>query len=195
MNNKILGISVLLFCFCSCTNNHSSIVELINLEEWENATVDTIIRKTRLDTIVFYREGTPPLPSEYGDSIYTFESLLRNHLSIRGELLKELKKNPLFETADYIYIEENQGYRVSGYERYFVLYQEHGIKYVYRYNKSKNFFNIRKSGDENSRDNHAGDTILHDVQGDIFSGMDIVTHIKKNKSNKLIYTIRYAYFD
>ncbi|NDV60163.1 hypothetical protein [Bacteroides sp. 519] len=197
MVGKVLKIFFLFLCFCfnSCVNNNNSIIGLIDLQKWEDITVNTIVDKLRLDTIVYYKEGSPPLSPEYGDSIYTFESLFRKDLSLRKEFLKQLKENPIFETAKYIYIQESCGSGGAAYIKTFAVFQKRGVRYEFIYNTDKQCFEINEYHPDYNYENFIGDTILHEMEHDLYSQFNIITLIDKDKKNFLTYKLKYAYFD
>lgn len=164
------------------------ISDLIDIDEWNLVTMQSLNEKLHLDTILKYNKEVPPLLADDNKTIvrdYEHEILLK--LSFREKIMKIFQEQQILSNEKSICIREHQGYTVEGYVQSFTLFEEENAKYHLKYNRDTDSFRITIL---NYHADYLDEYVFYsEIENGRLIGLEIFTLIKKVGKNKLSYEI------
>lgn len=190
MKKQLLAYFLCCIFFHSCENisNQSTIVELIDLDEWNANTITILKNKMQWDTIQYIDDNIPPFISD-GVMIRSFDDDMKRILSIREKEITAMKEQ-LFPSHEQetLYIYESQGFNNEGYCKYFlVLQNECDSSYRFTYNAAVDSFSVEKG--LYSNEYYFQPVFYFDIEYNWLRNIEITTKITKEKQSQLFYEI------
>lgn len=193
---KPLKVSITRFFCCLCLvftacGRNASIVDLVDINEWDSATILVLKEELHLDSLLsnYWESDSPPKMSlDQSFIVNDYEEEINYFLSFREKIMKVLKEQS-YISVDCIYINEYQGFTFSGFTQSFSVYVDKGDNYYYEYNVDTDSFLVTKLNDSIFND---AENITHyyvNTEEYTITGMQILSKINRN-NNGITYDIK-----
>ena len=186
-------LSILFFTLlCSCSENTTPIVELINIQEWDSVTIVTLKEKVHLDMMLQYNDSFPPLLMQDGKTVVkSFDEEIIYYLSFREKIMEILREKGILSNAKNIYIFENQSYGANGYNQSFIVLINKKKKYYFKFDELTDSFSMEEEIERNKETQYYWNirAYSNNIEFGRMSGLSITTLIKRNRKNTLSYDI------
>lgn len=167
------------------------IADLVNVDEWDDATMIVLIETLHLDSILsnYWRNENPPMLSINHKTISNFKEEIQSFLFFRKKILSILNNESLLLLKEPFYIIEDQGYTHSGFTQTFTIILNDNQRYYYKYNPNKDCFIKEEIEDTHIDANQQ--PFYHSLieEMGIMTGMHIVTAIHIGSKNRISYQI------
>ena len=189
MKKALLVCIVSCIFFHSCKNNKKqlTILELIDLTEWNAITIATIKDRMQWDTLQYVGDNIPPLVID-DIVINSFEEDIQRILKLREKEIAVMQKQLFLSNEEDIYIHERQGMNHAGHYRYFIVMpNKEGSNYLFTYNTDTHSFSVEKI--RYSTDYYKEPNFYFDIEYNTLRHIEITTRITKNKKSQLSYEI------
>lgn len=182
------------YCMClvftACGRN-ASIVDMIDLNEWNSATMLVLTEELNLDSLLskYWENDYPPKMSiDQRIIVNNYEEEINCFLSFREKIVKFLKEYS-YISVECFYITEYYGFTFSGFTQSFSIYVDKGDDYYYEYNVDTDSFLVTKLNDSVSNDVGNKTNYYVNIEDYTITGMQILSKINRNK-NGLEYDIK-----
>ena len=187
---KISLIIITFLITISCKKEVKPIYSFIDINRWNEITIESIKNNFNIDSLLRYGDGTIlPIKVRDGKEVYSLDEEIRIMLLFREKELIALQTFKHLSNEKTIYIEEYQGYTTNGFTRNFLIYNIKCSEYYFYYNENNNTFTCEKG--RNSTYLSHKNIFYSSVQMGNLMGYLITTKISRNKRDELTYeTIR-----